>query len=184
LRWSEKAYKEGYGITLHLDSKTRSEIEEFSTSGFIGVKKEGENIILVVPDSKRVIRSVTSESVCEIGKSLGWKVEVRPVKYEELPTFTEVLAAGTAAALVPIKSITLVSKDETSEYIAKESDEAGPICVRLLTTLKGIQTGKIADQFGWLDQVKEAKGYTAKSAVNGHVTNGVSGGGVDAVDVL
>ena len=37
LRWSDKARDEGYGITLHLDSQTRSEIDEFSTSGFIGV---------------------------------------------------------------------------------------------------------------------------------------------------
>lgn len=81
LRWSEKAYKAGYGITLHLDSKTRTEIEEFSTSGFIGVKKEGESVTLVIPDSKRVIRSITSDSVQEIAKSLGWKVEVRPVRF-------------------------------------------------------------------------------------------------------
>ena len=79
LRWSEKAYKEGFGITLHLDSKTRSEIDEFSTSGFIGVKKDGETITLVVPDSKNVIKSVTSDSVCGIAKSFGWKVEARPV---------------------------------------------------------------------------------------------------------
>lgn len=79
LRFSERAYKQGYGITLHLDSKTRTEIDEFSTSGFIGILKDGENVTLVVPDSKNVIKSVTSESVCEIGKSFGWKVEKRKV---------------------------------------------------------------------------------------------------------
>jgi branched-chain amino acid aminotransferase len=79
LRFSERAYKQGYGITLHLDSKTRTEIDEFSTSGFIGVLKDGDNVTLVVPDSKNVIKSVTSESVCEIGKSFGWKVEKRQV---------------------------------------------------------------------------------------------------------
>jgi branched-chain amino acid aminotransferase len=77
LRHSERAGKEGYGITLHLDSKTRSEIDEFSTSGFIGVKKDGENITLAVPDSKCVIDSVTSDSVLEIAKSFGWKTEKR-----------------------------------------------------------------------------------------------------------
>ena len=80
LRWSERAGKEGYGITLHLDSKTRSEIDEFSTSGFIGVKKDGDNITLVVPDSKNVIASVTSDSCIEIAKSLGWKTECRSVR--------------------------------------------------------------------------------------------------------
>lgn len=81
LRWSEKAGKEGFGITLHLDSKTRSEIDEFSTSGFIGVKVEGEKTTLVVPDSKNVIRSVTSDSIQEIAKSFGWTVEVRSVSF-------------------------------------------------------------------------------------------------------
>lgn len=79
LRWSDKARNEGYGITLHLDSKTRTEIDEFSTSGFIGVKKVGEDITLVVPDSKNVIQSVTSDSCLQIANSLGWKTEVRSV---------------------------------------------------------------------------------------------------------
>jgi len=80
LRWSERAREEGFGITLHLDSKTRSVVDEFSTSGFIGVRGTGEGeTTVVVPDSKNVIRSVTSDSVCEIARSLGWKVEVRPV---------------------------------------------------------------------------------------------------------
>merc|ERR1711939_1000884 len=70
LRFSERARKEGFGITLHLDSKTRSEIDEFSTSGFLGVRKDAATgkTTIVVPDSKNVIKSVTSESACEIAK--------------------------------------------------------------------------------------------------------------------
>lgn len=80
LRHSDKARTEGYDITLHLDSKTHTEIDEFSTSGFIGVKENGEQIMLVVPDSKAVIASVTSESCLEIGKMLGYRVERRSVR--------------------------------------------------------------------------------------------------------
>jgi branched-chain amino acid aminotransferase len=80
LRWSDKARDEGYGITLHLDSARHEEIDEFSTSGFIGAIVEGEQVTLVVPDSTCVIDSVTSDSVQEIGKSFGWKVEKRPVR--------------------------------------------------------------------------------------------------------
>jgi branched-chain amino acid aminotransferase len=79
IKWSNKARAEGYGITLHLDSKTQSEIEEFSTSGFVGVKTDGDGYTLVVPDSKNVVQSVTSESCMELAKSQGWKVEKRPV---------------------------------------------------------------------------------------------------------
>lgn len=177
LRWSDKARNAGYGITLHLDSKTRSVVDEFSTSGFIGALKDGENVTLVVPDSKSVIKSVTSDSVCQIAKSFGWKVEARPIAYEELPSFSEVMAAGTAAALVPIKSITMESKGDKFEY-QNGSDEPGPVCVKLLTMLKGIQLGKIKDEFGWLDRVEKPEGY-----VNGSAGNG-DGNGDDNVDRL
>ena len=80
LKWSEKARTDGYGITLHLDSKTRSEIDEFSTSGFIAVKKNGDSYTLIVPDSKNVIKSVTQESAISLAKGFGWNVERRPVR--------------------------------------------------------------------------------------------------------
>lgn len=84
LRWSEKALKDGFGITLHLDSATHEDVEEFSTSGFIGALVEGEGeaekVTLVVPDSQNIIESVTSDSVLEIGRSFGWNVAHRKVR--------------------------------------------------------------------------------------------------------
>ena len=155
LRHSERARQKGYGITLHLDSKTRTEVEEFSTSGFIGVRQDGETTTLVVPDSKNVIKSVTSESTCQIGRDLfDFKVEKRRILYEELKDLKEVMAAGTAASLVPIKSITKGS--EKFDYPVPENGEPGPVCTKLLTTLKGIQQGKIKDSFGWNFEVTAA----------------------------
>ena len=80
MRWSGKARSEGYGITLHLDSKTQTEIDEFSTSGFVGVRSQGDDHTLVVPNSLSVIESVTSDSCLQVAKSLGWKVEKRSVR--------------------------------------------------------------------------------------------------------
>lgn len=175
LKWSEKAGKEGFGITLHLDSKTRTEIDEFSTSAFVGVKQDGDKYTIVVPDSKNVIASVTADSVCQLAKSFGWTVEIRSIKYEELPEFTEVIAAGTAAALVPIKSITMKRKGDKFTY-QNESDEPGPAFTKLLTTYKAIQLGKTKDIYGWLDPVQKApKGFTghANGDMNGtDVLNG------------
>jgi len=98
------------------------------------------------------------------------------IKYEELPEFSEVLAAGTAAALVPIKSITRTSRNETTSYIKADSEEPGPVCVELLRVLKGIQQGKIEDTFGWTSPVSQvdATNYSA-----GEQTNGVNGDNVD-----
>ncbi len=160
LRHSDKARAEGFGITLHLDSQTRSEIDEFSTSGFIGVRKNGNDVLVVVPDSKNVIDSVTADSVLQIAKSAGFYVEKRSIKYEELPTFTEVIAAGTAAALVPIRSISRRSRNDIFQYIPEGSEEPGPIFSKLLVTLQDIQRGKAKDPYGWCETVKEPE--TAK----------------------
>ena len=83
LRHSEKAYKAGYGITLHLDSKTRSVVDEFSTSAFIGVKKNGDKVKLVASGSKNVIKSVTGDSVLRIAESFGWETETREVRMDK-----------------------------------------------------------------------------------------------------
>ena len=80
LRHSEKAYKAGYGITLHLDSKTRSMVDEFSTSAFIGVKKDGDKVKLIASKSKNIIKSVTGDSVLRIAESFGWETESREVQ--------------------------------------------------------------------------------------------------------
>ncbi|KAI9756491.1 MAG: hypothetical protein M4579_003830 [Chaenotheca gracillima] len=184
LRWSEQARSEGYGITLHLDSKSRTVIDEFSTSGFIGIRQEGEQFTLVVPDSKNVIKSVTSESCISIAKSLGWNVERRPIPFSDLHSFTEVLAAGTAAALVPIKSITMKSSSTKIQYPPSgASDEPGPACIKLLTTLKGIQTGKITDTFNWCEAVSEPKAGSVKGWQGGNA-NGPSDGVNGSVDKL
>lgn len=80
MRWQRQAARDGFGTTLHLDSRTRSEIEEFSAAGFIGVTKGlNSTYTLAVPDSASVIKSVTSDTCLELARGLGWKVEIRPV---------------------------------------------------------------------------------------------------------
>ena len=150
LRHSDRARKEGYGITLHLDSATRSEIDEFSTSAFIGVKRDADGGVTVVqPDSRNAIDSVTAASVLEIARKLGYRAEKRRILYEELGEFEEVIAAGTAAALVPVGSITMKSRGDKFEYRTGAEKEGGEVCVQLLKMLRGIQSGTVDDSLGW-----------------------------------
>ncbi|PWW75184.1 branched-chain amino acid aminotransferase II [Tuber magnatum] len=152
LRHSDAAREEGFGITLHMDSQTRTYIDEFSTSGFIGVLPDKT---LVIPESDSIIKSVTSDSVQRIAKDLfGWDVQTRKVKEAELEDLVEVIAAGTAAALVPVKSITKKSAAWTKVYGGEEPGEA---FVALLDGLKGIQSGRDGDPFGWRVPVREFK---------------------------
>lgn len=71
---------------------------------------------------------------------------------------------------MPIKSITKESGGEKFTYNGG-SDEPGEIIVKLLSTLKGIQQGKIEDTFGWLDRVQEPEGYGSTTPPNANGDN-------------
>ena len=75
------------------------------------------------------------------------------IPYDEIKEFDEVIAAGTAAALLPIKSITMKSKNDKINFTAADT-EPGPVCAKLLETLRGIQQGKLEDKHGWLYKVE------------------------------
>ncbi|QKX59053.1 uncharacterized protein TRUGW13939_06183, partial [Talaromyces rugulosus] len=149
MKWADKAKSEGFAITLHLDSQTRTAIDEFSTSGFVGIKTEGEKISIVIPDSPSIIKSATSDSIQQLARSFGWEV-----KYEELPQFSEVLACGTAATVLPIKSITMRSTADKFVY-GDGSPNSGQAALRLGKALEAIQKGKSKDEFGWVMKVTD-----------------------------
>lgn len=164
-QWNATAKGQGYGMILHMDSAKHEEIDEFSTAGFIGVFSSGQDdTTLVVPDSKCIIESVTSNTILDIAKSFGWKTERRPINYSELPEFDEVMAAGTYFSLVPIRSITrpvgrgnlpdspkvsTAEGAETISYAADADDVGGPVFQKLLERIRGIQRLDLDDEFGW-----------------------------------
>lgn len=91
---AQAAMKRGFPMQLFVDARTRTEIEEFGSSGFVGIKADGT---VVIPESKQVIASVTSDTLQTVAAEiLGWKVERRRVPVAELASFKEVIAVGTA----------------------------------------------------------------------------------------
>lgn len=108
------AKEAGYPITLHLDSRTHSMVDEFSTSNFIGIQLPGsrptapKKTTLIAPHSSSILKSVTTKSLVDIArKQFDWDVNVRPVPFEEVTSrsFDEIAAVGTAAIITPIRSI-------------------------------------------------------------------------------
>ena len=87
---------------LYLDAKTHTHIEEFSTSNFVGFADGGRTF--VTPDSPSVLKSVTNTALRVVAADLGMKVEVRPVPFTEVASFSEVAACGTAVVLSPVQS--------------------------------------------------------------------------------
>jgi len=80
-KWQQEANSKGFGLLLHLDSKTTTAIDEFSTSSFVGVKNSDGATTLISPDSASVMKGVTSKSVFTSAEHFGWNFEIRPVRY-------------------------------------------------------------------------------------------------------
>ena len=97
-----EAKAQGYPVCLYLDSKENAYVEEFSTSNFIGVTADGT---VITPTSASILPSCTKGVVLQQARELGYKVEERPVPWEEVGLLKEVAACGTAVVLTPIKSI-------------------------------------------------------------------------------
>lgn len=55
------------------------------------------------------------------------------------------------------------SKNDKFTYAAAEK-EPGPVCVKLLTTLRGLQQGKIEDKQGWLFKVERPEQFGQAAA--------------------
>jgi hypothetical protein len=73
------------------------------------------------------------------------------------------MAAGTAAALVPIRSITCRSRKDKIVYL--ESETPTPFYQQLYDNLKGIQQGKVKDTFGWCEIVGPSVNYVVDETV-------------------
>ena len=78
---------------------------------------------------------------------MGMKVERRPILEEELSTFEEAGACGTAAVISPIAKID--DLDTKTSYVISKDGQPGPVCTKLYNKLRNIQYGVEPDVHGW-----------------------------------
>ena len=88
-------------------------------------------------------------SLRQLAEDLGLTVERRHIPVEELETFEEASACGTAAVCSPIAEIH--DLDNGKKYIFSTNNEAGPWTTKLYNTLVGIQYGELPDNHGWCE---------------------------------
>lgn len=88
----------------------------------------------------------------QLAEDMGMKVERRPVPEEELSTFEEAGACGTAAVISPIQRID--DPEKGLSYVFSEDGKPGPISEKLYNKLRGIQLGEEPDTHGWVTIVE------------------------------
>ncbi|HOT64262.1 MAG TPA: branched-chain amino acid aminotransferase [Dysgonamonadaceae bacterium] len=144
----EKAHEMGYSAVIYLDAKEKKYIDECGPANFFGIK----NNTYITPESTSILPSITNKSLMQLAEDMGMKVERRRVPEEELATFEEAGACGTAAVISPILRIDDISENK-SYYYCKDG-KAGPISEKLYHKLRAIQYGDEPDTHGWVTVVE------------------------------
>jgi len=138
------AHKGGYANTIFLDAKEKKYIDECGPANFFGIKDN----TYVTPKSESILNSITNMSLIEIARSMGMKTERRPIPVEELSSFAEAGACGTAAVISPIAKIFDPYLNKVYEYC--KDGEPGKQSIKLYNKLVAIQSGDEQDSFGWM----------------------------------
>lgn len=140
---NKMAHDAGYASEFYLDAKEKKYIDECGAANFFGIK-DGKYI---TPKSSSILPSITNRSLQQLAKDLGMEVEVRPIPEEELSTFEEAGACGTAAVISPIHKIDDLENHKS--YVISKDGKPGPWSEKLYTHLRAIQYGTEPDVHGW-----------------------------------
>jgi len=144
----EKAHELGYSVMLYLDPKEKKYLDECGAANFFGVK----NGTYITPASESILPSITNMSLRQVAADIGMKVEQRHIGIEELDTFEEAGACGTAAVISPICRID--DLDTGKQYTFGKEGEAGPWSTKLYEALRAIQYGEAPDTHNWCEVIE------------------------------
>jgi branched-chain amino acid aminotransferase len=143
LRANKMAHDLGYSCEFYLDAKEKKYMDECGAANFFGIK----NNTYVTPKSTSILPSITNKSLMQLAEDLGMTVERRQIPEEELSTFEEAGACGTAAVISPIAKIDDLETKQS--FVFSKDGKPGPICTKLYNKLRGIQYGTEPDIHGW-----------------------------------
>ncbi|MGM9633863.1 MAG: branched-chain amino acid aminotransferase [Alloprevotella sp.] len=143
LRANKMAHDAGYSCEFYLDAKEKKYIDECGAANFFGIK-DGKYI---TPKSTSILPSITNKSLQQLAKDLGMTVECRQIPEEELATFEEAGACGTAAVISPIGRID--DMENHKSYVIAKDGKPGPVSEKLYHKLRNIQYGIEPDVHGW-----------------------------------
>jgi len=149
---AQKAKAEGYDQLIWTDSKTHNFIEESGTMNIMFVI--GDTLLTPSLETKTILPGITRDSLLNLARDWGMKVEERQVSVEEIieahqtGSLKEAFGAGTAATIAPISRIGYGGKDyQLSDYNSWE------FANKAKSVLEGIKRGRIEDTFGWTVKV-------------------------------
>ena len=134
-----EAIKTGFEEAILLDIK--GNVAECSGENLFIVK----NGVLITPPTDNTLRGITRDSIIQIAKGFGIKVQEKLFKKAELYAADEAFLTGTAAEVTPIREV-------DDKQIGE--GKPGPVSKKLQAKFYEVIRGKDKKYLHWLDFVK------------------------------
>ena len=144
---TQVARDEGFDQVLWTDHKVHEYIDEV---GMMNVMFVIDGKLITPSLNTAILDGVTRDSILALAKEMGFPMEERRIKLEELEkgfkngTITEAFGAGTAAVVAPIQSIRIHGVDYTVPLPDGHSFQ-----LKIKKQLMDIRTGAAPDKHQW-----------------------------------
>ncbi|KJG00684.1 branched-chain-amino-acid transaminase [Photobacterium angustum] len=125
-----------------------------SVDGYLS-EGAGENIFVIrngvlstPPTTSAILPGITRDTIMILAKERGYEVREENIAREALYLADEIFMTGTAAEIVPVRSVDQITVGE---------GKRGPITKELQAAYFGLFNGETEDKWGWLDYVYPQK---------------------------
>ena len=148
LKPAEIAKSEGFDQILWLDGLEFKYLQECGTMNIFAVIGD---TVLTPPTADSILDGVTRDSILQLLKDNGIKVEVRPIGIQELVDahqtgeLKEMFGSGTAAVISHVAD--LCYQDKVYSLPAVEDRKIGPMIKKMLTDIK---ENTVEENYGWV----------------------------------
>jgi branched-chain amino acid aminotransferase len=145
---AERAKERGFDQVLWTDAATHADVEEIGTMNVFA--RIGDTVV-TPPLDGTILPGATRDCVLVLLRQWGVRVEERHLHTGEIEraardgSLREMFGTGTAAVVAPIGCLGWGDRELT---VGK--GEEGELTTRLYETIRGIQSGAVRDEHGWL----------------------------------
>lgn len=146
-----EAKRKGFDQVLWMDAFEHKYVQECGTMNVFFII--GNSAITPSVDEGTILAGVTRDSVIQILKDMGLKVEERRLGMDEIieayknKDLTEIFGTGTAATISPIKE--LLYKD----FVMTFETEKWKVAPEVKRRLNDIKEGRAEDKYHWMIEV-------------------------------
>ncbi|WP_036826103.1 aminotransferase class IV, partial [Photobacterium sanctipauli] len=121
-----------------------------SVDGYLS-EGAGENIFVVrngvlstPPATSAILPGITRDTIMILAKEMGYEIREENIAREALYLADEIFMTGTAAEIVPVRSVDQITVGE---------GKRGPVTKQVQEAYFGLFNGSTEDKWGWLDPI-------------------------------